>query len=131
MDHTITDYFFIITSWLMAHGRMPVGAGPLTSALMPCRGVALEGLGRFEEAIADYRAVLAVAPDDPAGWNNLGNASNGLGRWGWLLLSRPVSCAGVHSAIGELVCCRPHQDKHANAWLNGTLCLHNTPCLIQ
>ncbi len=32
--------------------------------------------------MADYRAVLAVAPDDPAGWNNLGNASNGLGRWG-------------------------------------------------
>jgi hypothetical protein len=32
---------------------------------------------RFEEAAADYRAVLAVAPDDPSAWNNLGNASAG------------------------------------------------------
>jgi tetratricopeptide (TPR) repeat protein len=46
------------------------------------RGVTLEALGRFEEAIVDYRAVLKAAPNDPAGWNNLGNASAGLGRWG-------------------------------------------------
>lgn len=45
------------------------------------RGVVLEALGRFDEAVADYRAVLAVAPNDPAGWNNLGNATAGLGRW--------------------------------------------------
>ena len=31
--------------------------------------------------MTDYRAVLAVQPQDPAGWNNLGNASAGLGRW--------------------------------------------------
>ena len=41
----------------------------------------LEALGQFEAALTDYRAVLAVQPGDPAGWNNLGNASAGLGRW--------------------------------------------------
>ena len=41
----------------------------------------LEALGQFEDALTDYRAVLAVQPQDPAGWNNLGNASAGLGRW--------------------------------------------------
>lgn len=41
------------------------------------RGVALEALNRFEEACADYRAVLAAAPEDPSAWNNLGNASAG------------------------------------------------------
>jgi tetratricopeptide (TPR) repeat protein len=29
----------------------------------------------------DYRSVLEVAPDDPAAWNNLGNATAGLGDW--------------------------------------------------
>lgn len=42
----------------------------------------LEALGRFEEAKRDYQAVLAVAPDDPAAWNNLGNACTGTGDWG-------------------------------------------------
>lgn len=41
----------------------------------------LEALGRFPEAIRDYKAVLAVAPDDPAAWNNLGNANAGSGDW--------------------------------------------------
>mmetsp|Transcript_10578 Transcript_10578/g.15783 ORF Transcript_10578/g.15783 Transcript_10578/m.15783 type:complete len:212 (+) Transcript_10578:1-636(+) len=36
------------------------------------RGVALEALGRFEEAIEAYEAVLKAQPNDPAGWNNLG-----------------------------------------------------------
>jgi len=31
----------------------------------------------FDEAIADYRAVLKVSPSDPAAWNNLGNAEMG------------------------------------------------------
>lgn len=43
------------------------------------RGVALEALGRFDEAVSDYRAVLAAAPEDPSAWNNLGNAYAG----GW------------------------------------------------
>lgn len=42
-----------------------------------CRGVALEALGRFDDAISDYRAVLAAAPEDPSAWNNLGNAYAG------------------------------------------------------
>lgn len=50
--------------------------------LTPCppgftRGVVLEAMGRFDEAVADYRAVLAAAPNDPAAWNNLGNATGG------------------------------------------------------
>lgn len=37
----------------------------------------LETLGRFDEAVSDYRAVIAAAPSDPAAWNNLGNATAG------------------------------------------------------
>ena len=48
--------------------------------IVPSRGVALEALGRFDEAVSDYRAVLAAAPEDPSAWNNLGNAYAG----GWL-----------------------------------------------
>lgn len=36
-----------------------------------CRGVVLEGMRRWEEAIADYQAVLAASPNDPSAWNNL------------------------------------------------------------
>ena len=32
-----------------------------------CRGVALEGMQRWDEAIADYKTVLAAAPNDPSG----------------------------------------------------------------
>ena len=49
--------------------------------LPSCRGVVLEALGRFDEAVRDYQSVLAVQPNDPAGWNNLGNATRGLGQW--------------------------------------------------
>lgn len=38
---------------------------------LPCRGVIMEALDRFDEAIADYKAVLAAAPNDPAAYNNL------------------------------------------------------------
>jgi tetratricopeptide (TPR) repeat protein len=38
-------------------------------------------LTRWDEAAADYKAVLAVAPDDPSAWNNLGNTYLGLTRW--------------------------------------------------
>ena len=50
-------------------------------AVCGARGVVLEALGRFEEAVRDYRSVLAVQPNDPAAWNNLGNATRGLGLW--------------------------------------------------
>ena len=65
--------------------HIKLGIAPMTfrSDFPPfvCRGVVLEALGQFEDALTDYRAVLAVQPQDPAGWNNLGNASAGLGRW--------------------------------------------------
>ena len=35
--------------------------------MCPCRGVALEGMQRWDEAIADYKTVLAAAPNDPSG----------------------------------------------------------------
>ncbi len=31
----------------------------------------LEGMRRWEEAIADYQAVLEASPRDPSAWNNL------------------------------------------------------------
>lgn len=46
------------------------------------RGVVLEALGRWDEAIRDYRAVLDKQPEDPAPWNNLGNAYAGKQEWG-------------------------------------------------
>ena len=46
-----------------------------------CRGVVLEAQGRFDEAVKDYRTVLAAEPNDPSAWNNLGNASAGLQKW--------------------------------------------------
>lgn len=36
--------------------------------------------GRWDEAAADYQAVLAVAPGDPSAWNNLGNTNMGEAR---------------------------------------------------
>jgi len=32
-----------------------------------------EALGRYDDAVTDYRAVLKAQPNDPSGWNNLGN----------------------------------------------------------
>lgn len=40
------------------------------------RGVLLHAC-RWDEAATDYQAVLAVAPDDPVPWNNLGNTYMG------------------------------------------------------
>ncbi len=65
-----------------AHGSLveaSQGAPCRTRCHVCCRrrGVVLEALGRFDDAVRDYRAVLDVAPNDPAGWNNLGNALAG------------------------------------------------------
>lgn len=50
----------------LAHCCHGINACPSDAVLN--RGVVLEALGRFEEAAQDYRAVLAVAPEDPAAW---------------------------------------------------------------
>lgn len=67
----------VIHSWCVLNSTKPCSQ----HVHILCRGVVLEALGQFEDALTDYRAVLAVQPQDPAGWNNLGNASAGLGRW--------------------------------------------------
>ena len=41
------------------------------------RGVLFESQKMYEQAEADYRAVLKVSVDDPVAWNNLGNAQMG------------------------------------------------------
>ena len=41
----------------------------------------LEAQGRFDEAILDYKKVIAADDKDPSAWNNLGNASAGLQKW--------------------------------------------------
>ncbi len=46
-----------------------------------CLGNALQGLGRFEEAVACYNRVLAVRPDDPDALNARGNAWQDLKRF--------------------------------------------------
>ena len=37
--------------------------------------------GKFEEAIKEARAALALQPDLPEAWNNIAAAENGLGHW--------------------------------------------------
>ena len=75
---------------LGSHGRCFYG-------LCGTRGVVLEALGRFEEAVRDYNSVLAVQPNDPAAWNNLGNATRGLGLWQVCNISLPRSPTIVFS----------------------------------
>jgi tetratricopeptide (TPR) repeat protein len=41
----------------------------------------LEGLGKWEEAIADYNHLLELDPKDAMAYNNRGNAEAGLGLW--------------------------------------------------
>eukprot|EP00210_Caulerpa_lentillifera_P004858 g4638.t1 len=71
-------------------GKMEAAINDLNKAIELCpwsvdpvlnRGVVLESLGRFDEAIRDYRMLLSSAPYDPAIWNNLGNAYAGKGEW--------------------------------------------------
>jgi tetratricopeptide (TPR) repeat protein len=45
------------------------------------RGAALEGLGKWEEAIVDYNHILEIDPNDAMAYNNRGNAEAGLGQW--------------------------------------------------
>lgn len=44
----------------------------LPACLPACLHTWLAAVHRWEEAAADYQAVLAVAPNDPVPWNNLG-----------------------------------------------------------
>ena len=43
-------------------------------------GIALQGLGRYEEAVASYRQALALKPDNADAYNNLGLALRSLNR---------------------------------------------------
>ena len=69
------------------------------------RGAVLEAMGRFDDAIEDYTAVLESSPDDPAAWNNLGNAEMGRGNYaeGRRAFERAVQLApGSTFAFAEL-----------------------------
>ena len=67
------------------------------------RGVLFENQLMFEEAIADYRAVLKVSPNDPVGWNNLGNAQMGAGQFDDAIssLDRAVKLGGNRYAFAQ------------------------------
>ncbi|MEO2192163.1 MAG: tetratricopeptide repeat protein [bacterium] len=67
------------------------------------RGVLFENQLMFEEAIADYRAVLKVSPNDPVGWNNLGNAQMGAGQFDEAIssLDRAVKLGGNRYAFAQ------------------------------
>ncbi|MGB5595240.1 MAG: tetratricopeptide repeat protein, partial [Crocosphaera sp.] len=45
------------------------------------RGIALDDLGRYEEAIASYDKALEIKPDKDEAWNNRGVALYNLGRY--------------------------------------------------
>ena len=72
----------------------------------------LEAQGKWDEAVKDYRTVLAAAPNDPSAWNNLGNASAGLGKCVLAL------CLGRHWPA----LCRVHNTGLcSSSWLAGLL----------
>lgn len=77
-------------------------------AVCGVRGVVLEALGRFEEAVRDYHSVLDVQPNDPAAWNNLGNATRGLGLWQVTSFSVPVSAK---------LCLTPPSSSSLSLWM--------------
>jgi Flp pilus assembly protein TadD len=52
---------------------------------------------RWDEAAADYKAVLAVAPDDPSAWNNLGNTNMG---------AQTTAVAAVSTAAAGMPACK-------------------------
>ncbi|KAK3268036.1 hypothetical protein CYMTET_23435 [Cymbomonas tetramitiformis] len=51
------------------------------------RGVLYENTGQLALAERDYRAVLQANPEDPVGWNNLGNVQMGTGNFTEALVS--------------------------------------------
>ncbi|MGH6930606.1 MAG: tetratricopeptide repeat protein, partial [Dongiaceae bacterium] len=68
---------------LVAHGDVSeaiqilgeaVAASPQSAPARCNLGIAFENAGRFEEAIAQYRAALALRSDYVEAWHNLGNA---------------------------------------------------------
>jgi tetratricopeptide (TPR) repeat protein len=59
-----------------------VGSGEDGPAVRARRAAAYAGLGRFEEAVADYEKALKAGPGRPEDWAGLGEAQARLGRKG-------------------------------------------------
>lgn len=79
-------------------------------------------LCRWDEAAADYQAVLAVAPQDPVPWNNLGNTY--MGEYSSSVpgaCCRVAVCSRRHAAVCAVVCWCPAQLVVQSAQ-NSTLC---------
>ena len=69
------------------------------------RGIVMEALNRFDEACQDYRAVLAVDPNDPAAWNNLVRCLAWLALRGSLLVVPLRSFTPAPSCCSYHICC--------------------------
>lgn len=65
-----------LTDFNKAIALCPWSVDPLLN-----RGVVYEALGRYDDAVVDYQAVLKAQPNDPSGWNNLGNCRMAQGAW--------------------------------------------------
>jgi hypothetical protein len=79
-------------------------------------GMVICPLRRWDEAAADYTAVLAVAPADPSAWNNLGNTNMGA----------PPAAAGLrrHDSMHSSCCAvfAPRvSSMHMQQWAAGEL----------
>lgn len=58
-----------------------LNADPRNAPAVQLRGLIYAQLGHLNEAVEDFRAAVALTPDDPVAHNNLGNALRPLGQW--------------------------------------------------
>ncbi|MGZ6013046.1 MAG: tetratricopeptide repeat protein [Caulobacteraceae bacterium] len=66
-------------AWVTVHEVL--NADPRNAPAIQMRGLIYAQLGHLKEAAEDFRAAVALTPNDPVAHNNLGNALRPLGLW--------------------------------------------------
>jgi tetratricopeptide (TPR) repeat protein len=66
-------------AWVVVHEVL--NADPRCAPAIQLRGLIYAQLGHMNEAADDFRAAVALSPNDPVAHNNLGNALRPLGLW--------------------------------------------------
>ena len=73
-----SDYLQVIATCC---AKLPSASSQETSRLLNARAQAYVKLGRLEEAVADFEALLAADPSNASGWANLTSAHIKAARW--------------------------------------------------